>query len=891
MKKRNLLKTCLVIFCIFISISFFGQNHSSIWVKSSKATIKSSNEKIKTFIPNKGKYFQLNMAILKTKLRMVNAINQKQNTVVEFPNIKGEIESFTVTEASVFHEKLQQQYPEIRSYIGQGKNSSIRFSVSPQKGLSLTYTSGDNLGFIERKKGDIYIVYKRSIENGRSGKFECTTEDFQKIIAVDKTKNKDANDSILRTYLLALSVTAEYTEYHFGSAVGVGQEAAAKTSALAAINASITRVNGIFERDFAVQLQLIANVDDIIFTNPATDPYSDASSLNNWNTELQNELTTNIGEANYDIGHLFGATGGGGNAGCIACVCVDNLKGSGYTSPADGIPEGDFFDIDYVSHELGHQFGATHTWTTSDSGPSNEGTGTNLEPGSGSTIMGYAGITPSNVQAQGDDYFHFKSIEQVTTYIKTTVCATEMALVQNSPTANAGSDYIIPISTAFILQGEGTSEGITTFCWEQNDIGGNGGVETSNPNPTNLTGPMFRSIQPTTSAKRYMPKFSSVLSGSLVTKWESVSSVGRDLKFKMTVRDNIAGGGQNAIDNMKVTVDASAGPFTLTSQNTEGIIWKRGSSETITWDVSNTNLAPINTSKVNILLSIDGGETFSILVANTPNDGTQNITVPFTTAPFCRIMIQPVNNIYYAVNSHSFSIDYEIVTTCTTYSDSPNMTITDDWGGFDETTITIPGNFDLSDINITVDVSHTYLGDLLISLLSPDGTEINLIERACSDFVNLNVVFDDSGSVLECNSPVSGTFKPSEPLVDLINESGNGVWTLRINDNGFEDTGTLNSWSIEICSKEVTELPLEYFFNVYPNPSNGAITISLNSESQEDINLSLIDMAGRLVTYEKYQLTSTFFKTEFNYGVVAQGIYILKIVQGDKIISKKIIVN
>ena len=896
MRKWCFFKICLTAFCVFISTFFYSQNSSSIWVKNSNLNLKKSKEKMKRFTPKEGEYYQLNINVLNRQLSSINSSeygNKGQGIVVEFPNIKGEIENFVVTEASVFQKKLQQLYPEIRSYVGVSQESTIRFSVSPQKGLSLTYISGENLGFIEKVSNDIYMVYQRSNKDQRVGKFECLTEDFKQIksITVDKLKSKDADDSILRIYLLALSVTAEYTEYHYGGTVGVGQEIAAKTTALAAMNATLTRVNGVFERDFGVRLQLITNVNDIIFTDPTSDPYSNASSLGNWNTELQNELTVNIGESNYDIGHLFGASGGGGNAGCIGCVCVDNIKGSGYTSPVDDIPEGDFFDLDYVSHEIGHQFGANHTWTTSDSGPSNEGTGANLEPGSGSTIMGYAGITTSNVQSQGDDYFHFKSIEQVTTYIKTTSCASETILTQNPPTVNAGYDYTIPISTAFVLKGQGTSDGTTTYCWEQNDEGGNGGVETSDPSPTNLTGPMFRSLRPTTSSKRYMPGISSVLTGNLVTKWESVAGVNREMNFKLTVRDNIAGGGQNIIDEMKVVVDDSAGPFIVTSQSEEDVIWRRGGSETITWDVSNTDLSPINTLNVNILLSIDNGTTFSTLVENTPNDGTQDIVVPFTAAPFCRIMIQPVDNIYYAVNSHTFSIDYEVVTTCTVYYDSSNMAITDDWGGFDETTITVPGNFNLSDVNISVDIAHTYLSDLLISVLSPDGTEIKLFERECSDNVDLNIVFDDSGVVLDCNSPTTGTFKPSESLTILNNELGNGTWTIRVNDNGALDIGTLNSWTVEICSTQVIEIFPEDFFNIYPNPSSGIITLFLNSSSLDDISISLIDMAGRLITFEKYELTSTLFKTEFDYGFVAQGVYILKVVQGKKVVSKKIIVN
>jgi hypothetical protein len=102
----------------------------------------------------------------------------------------------------------------------------------------------------------------------------------------------------------------------------------------------------------------------------------------------------------------------------------------------DGIPSGDNFDIDYVAHELGHQFGANHTFTTG-----NEGTGVHMEPGSGSTIMGYAGITSADVQPHSDAYFHAISIQQITNNMKAKTCQTNTATGNSIPTANAGLDY------------------------------------------------------------------------------------------------------------------------------------------------------------------------------------------------------------------------------------------------------------------------------------------------------------------------------------------------------------------------------------------------------------------------------------------------------------------
>ncbi len=152
---------------------------------------------------------------------------------------------------------------------------------------------------------------------------------------------------------LAQSVTAEYSNY-FGAT-----SASQVALVLAAVNATLTRCNGVYEKDLAIHLNLIAATTNVFYYNPSTDPYSPASSGAGgaWNGQLQSTLTSVIGAANYDIGHLFGASGGGGNAGCIGCICVDTSKGSGFTSPADNIPQGDNFDIDYVVHEVGQPVG------------------------------------------------------------------------------------------------------------------------------------------------------------------------------------------------------------------------------------------------------------------------------------------------------------------------------------------------------------------------------------------------------------------------------------------------------------------------------------------------------------------------------------------------------
>ncbi|WP_326983466.1 zinc-dependent metalloprotease family protein [Chryseobacterium sp. MYb264] len=625
---------------------------------------------------NNPKVYNLDIIGLKNALSRAPkrlAAGEKSEIIISFPNSEGKMENFKVKENSNFDPQLAAKFPDIKSYVGEGlddPNSTVYFSVSPL-GLSSMEIYGDKSAvFIEPYTKDLssYVVYKKSDKKDDLNKFECTVIDVaQKGVA--NTSNiaarPNADDAKLRTFRLALSSTGEYTAYFGGT----------KANALAAMNNTMTRVNGVFEKDFSARMVLIANNDAVIYTNASTDPYSAASGMSSWNSQLQSTLTSVIGEANYDIGHLFGASGGGGNAGCIGCVCTNGSKGSGYTSPADAIPSGDNFDIDYVAHEMGHQFGGNHTFSHG-----NEGTGVNMEPGSGSTIMGYAGITSQDIQAHSDSFFHAVSIQQITNNIKAKTCPVSTNTGNSIPTANAGLDYTIPKGTPFMLTGTGTDANgdSLTYIWEQMDNASSSQTGASSAaSATKASGPTFRSWTPQTTPVRYFPRMASILAGATTTAGseitvEALSNVARSYNFRFTVRDNRAGGSGNNSDDALITVNGTAGPFSVSSQNS-ATTYAGGSSQTVTWNVAGTTTNGVNAANVDILWSTNSGTTWTTLLAGTPNDGSQAVTIPNTSTTTGRIMVKGSNHIFFDVNNANITVNAGSGTSDTVAPTAPTL--------------------------------------------------------------------------------------------------------------------------------------------------------------------------------------------------------------------------
>jgi subtilisin-like proprotein convertase family protein len=650
-------KTLLLILLFAFGIAFPQQN---LWQKVSEDRLNGSEKLDRSSTILSYDVYELSLTNLKSQLATAiqrNSTGVKSNLIISFPNAAGELIDFRIYEASIMHPQLASMHPDIKSYVGVAvgnKSSTIRFSTTIFGFHGMIFSSaGTTLIDPYTKDLNHYVVYaKKNTQTDRY--FECLVEDVAEELpkgvqfSPKNANSIESNTGIFRTYRLALASTVEYSQFHINQAgIGAGTLAQRQAAVLAAMNVTMTRVNGVYERDMSLTMQIVPNNTEVIFVNPEKpDIYSnnDGGAMLNQN---QTVVDGAIGSANYDIGHVF-STGGGGIA-QLNSPCSAN-KARGVTGSF--APVGDPFDIDYVAHEMGHQFGATHTQNNN----CQRSPATAVEPGSASTIMGYAGICAPNVQSNSDAHFHAFSLAQMDTFVSGSGnCSVNISNNNAAPVISAIPSYTIPANTAFVLEGNASDADadFLTYCWEQTNVE----ISAQPPVSTSTGGPSFRSLPPSELPNRYMPEIGTILIGSTQNEWEVVPSVSRTMGFALTVRDNnTPNGGQTARANMNVTTTASAGPFIVTVPNTP-VSWAAGSVQNVTWNVAGTTANGVNTPFVDIFLSTDGGQTFPILLASqVPNDGAQIITVPNNVGFFNRIMVKGHGNIFLDVSNTNFSI-------------------------------------------------------------------------------------------------------------------------------------------------------------------------------------------------------------------------------------------
>lgn len=661
---KSLSSFFMIIFTVSTIVVNAQQSFTELWNDVSETGLVTNGTRY--IIPESYRTLELNFQDLTFALNQVPSENstsiKNSQFLLSLPLPDNSFATFRVVESPVMEEELAARYPEIKTFLGQGtgKNSSarVRFDITPAGFHAIIfsidgtvyidpYSLGDTRYYISYFKRDYFPSEERlNLECTLLGADSEFGDHIRQLVAENPFVMTGPQ---LRTYRTAIAATGEYTIFH-GGTVPLG---------LAAVVTALNRVTGVYENEVAVRMILIANNDLIIYTNPSTDPYTNNDGYAML-AQNQTNLDAVIGSANYDIGHVF-STGGGGVA-YLGVICEANYKARGVT----GLPQpiGDPFYIDYVAHEMGHQYGGNHTFNGSAGACSggNRNPSTAYEPGSGSTIMAYAGIcSPQNLQNNSDDYFHNISFVEIVNYTTSgngNSCAAITNTGNSEPTVTVpAGGFTIPISTPFILTGSATDpdNDPLTYCWEEFDLGPAG-----HPNSPSGNAPIFRSFDPVAVPYRYFPKLANILNNTQ-TIGEILPTYTRTLTFRLTVRDNQAGGGGVKYAQMQaINVTNTAGPFLVTQPNT-AVTWLGNTTYTITWNVANTSVAPVNVTEVNILLSTDGGNNFTeVLAANTANDGTEDIFLPNLPTTQARIKVEAVGNVFFDLSNVNFTIEDNI---------------------------------------------------------------------------------------------------------------------------------------------------------------------------------------------------------------------------------------
>ncbi len=671
---RKIYKFSFLTFFVFIlSNAVFGQNN--FFTNVGKDVTKQTNG-IREIFPQKFNGFSMDVEGMKTFLWSLPsekniAANRSNAPIMEIPMPDGKTAKFKVWESSIMEAGLAAKFPDMRTFAGQGIDdpyATIRFDYNPFTGFHAQILSASKgrvyIDPFAREDKGYYMSYKTS-EYTRDVQFICETVNNDLLVNSTNITNAVCLGANLRTYRLALACTGEY-------AVAVAGPSPTVPAVAAAMLVAVNRVTGVYETEVSLRMTLIANNDLLIYLNGGTDPYTNNSGSTMLN-ENQANIDAVIGSANYDIGHVF-STGGGGIA-QLNSPCTGS-KARGVTGLPN--PVGDPFYIDYVAHEMGHQWGGNHSMAGCGSSPNS----TKYEVGSGNTIQAYAGICGAeNIQPNSDPYFHPISFDEISNFITTgsgSSCGVSTPTGNTLPVIDAlpNNGVTIPISTPFTLSG--TASDINgdplSYCWEQWDLGG-GSFYTWNAGATaaaNNTVPLFKSRVPKTTGERTFPDMAVILAnypanppatlGGL--KGETLSPVARNMNFRLTVRDNRAGGGGVSSSggggcqtSTPFTISvAGTTPFAVTAPN-GGESYPGGTTQTITWNNAGTNAAPFNVANVKISLSTDGGLTYpTVLSASTSNDGSESLVIPITTTTTARIKIEAIGNIFFDISNANFII-------------------------------------------------------------------------------------------------------------------------------------------------------------------------------------------------------------------------------------------
>lgn len=697
--------------------------------------------------------------------------------VLTLPMPNGALARFRVEESPIMEPALAAQHPEIKTYSGQGiddPTALTRFDWTPL-GLHAIVLSGDGTAFIEPVSSSdttTYISYFNHDVSTENLSLSCLLSDEEIADAEQRgirlnqgpTPSTFVTGTTLRTYRLAVAATAEFTQQYGGGNVN---------TTLTQITTLVNQINALYRKEATITFQLIANETSIIFTDPVTDGYTNGSP-STMLAENQTKLDAVIGSANYDIGHVFGSISVGpgsvsfSGVAFVGVVCTSGNKARGASTmggASSSFPHSIF--VSGTTHEMAHQFSAPHSFNGTTSGCSAQRSAAGAyEPGSGSTIMGYSICGTDNLQTLPDLYFHTGSLEQVVTYAAGAGnCAAMTATGNNAPTISTLSNFTIPANTPFTLTAAVTDPDgdATTGGWEEFDLGA-----ASPPNTDDGTRPIIRSLIPVSSTSRTFPKLQYILNNANVppTSYscgsntcltgELLPSTTRTMNFRFTARDNRAAGGGTASAAMQASVVSTAGPFAVTQPNT-AVSWSGGSLQTVTWSVNSTNVAPVSCANVKISLSTDGGNTFPVtILATTPNDGTETVTVPNVATITARIKVEAVGNVFFDISNTNFTIVSSQTSTLTVASSNPSSAVS----------VTVSPNDNSGQGSGVTQFTRVYNTNTNVSLTAPSTAGGNNFQKWQRDGADFS--FNQSTSVtMDANHTMTAVYVSPQTFLDV----------------------------------------------------------------------------------------------------------------------------
>ncbi len=651
--------------------SLMAQSGQNFWHSANENLI-STNLDERTIIPNSYQTLELDMSGMRDYLREApdefSNESRENPLLLELPMPDGSLATFAVSYSPVMQSGLAAKYPQMKSYIGYNiaqNGMRIRFSLTPKGFHGAIHTLDNGPIYIDpyaNNQTDYYMSYfvKDHVSNIPAEQLSCSSHDEPNPISNDvgeqitntfnsAASTRSATENVeLRTYLLAIACTGEW-----GASQGTAE------NALAQLVLGVNRLNLIFEIDVAFRVILVNDNDLLIFMDPGSDPYpnnQDSGNLIGANTTIINTL---IGAGSYDFGHLFNTSCDTGGLASLGAVCSNN-KASAITCQYSSNWEYTITRI--TAHEMGHSFNASHTWNyCGNPDNTNISSGSAYEPGSGNTIMSYNGVCgndPNNTPAP-HDYFHANSLESMHNFSIIgggSPCA-EVTVTNNHYPALSlpyPNGFYIPISTPFQLTADATDEDNDdmTYCWEQYNLSP---FTTPMGSPED-TEPSFRSYFPNLSPTRIFPRIENVVNNSS-SPWEVLPTYSRNLKFRCSVRDNNPEISGVVWDEMTFEATGLAGPFLVEYPNTNAIAWEVGDYVEVSWDVADTDMAPVNSQTVNIKLSTDGGFTYPITLAESvPNNGARFVMVPDNITTTARIKVEAADNIFFDISNFDFEI-------------------------------------------------------------------------------------------------------------------------------------------------------------------------------------------------------------------------------------------